>query len=256
MATVNRFDLLDEAPRKPKAQSKPKPKATPTNTRNQQDNRGGNGGHGGRRGGGRGGNKGGHGHQRPGRGREFDRHSGTGRGRDRSNKNSQFGWGGDGIDEYHKTGEAPAASTAEATPAVEGEAKAEEPVEPEDTSKTFEEFTAAKKAAYVATGRTIRSTRNADFEGRKAVAVKAKKDEGSSSKVVRKSSNKKNVLSLDQFAPAPQQQRERRDDRDRRDNRGGRGRGRGRQGGRGDRRQQRGGRVNISVNDNDFPTLG
>lgn len=271
--SVNRFDLLDDdTPRKPN-QSKQKPAKTTTNNNDRRDNR-----RGGKGQGNRGKGRGGHGQGRNRRDgnegdnrkraprREFDRRSGPNRVRDTNSKNSKFGWGGDGVDEYNKTGEVPADVVEDTPVEADGEKKAEEPAEPEDTSKTYDEYMEEKRKAYVQVDVKLREVSNEDFKG-VSKFKKLQKKEAPVAVVSHKKKNKtRNIISLDEFS-GPPKQRPQRDNRDNRDNRrgggrgrGGRGRGRGR--GRGNDRPRndrpRNNRnFNANLNDNQsFPTLG
>jgi len=289
--TVNRFDLLDnDTPRKPK--HKPtslaptrrndnrdrKPNHTTNDGNNNGNNRRGGRGRGRGRNGGRGGGHSGNGNgngQR--RGREFDRRSGTGRGRDTSNKNSQFGWGGDGTDEHAKNVETPTEepALAPAAEATEGDDKKAEttaaPAEPEEPpTKTYEEAMAEKKM--VQTDQAIRQATNADFNG-KAGRKLTRKVVEEKTFTRRTKKNTRNTVNLEQFSGVfsgnNNRGREGRDGRGRGRGRDGRGRGRGRgRGGHGrgrdsgrnqnqDQQQRRGGNRTVNISDDSsFPSLG
>lgn len=291
--SVNRFDLLDDEPRKTKKTPKPQsaaPAPERRNDRDRSDNRR-NGGHGrgrGRSGRGRGGRQGGRRDDptRERRGvRDYDRRSGTGRGnrvgRQENKGNNKFDWGGDGTDEFKKNPEGiaePVKETTTDTPVADETAEKTEAVveenqePPEPETKTYDQFMEEKRKAFVAVDISIRATANDEFKGKSVKSVKAAEKADlvvmaeitkGKKKNRKKGSGRSVPLSIDQFAAPPTSDRSRgRDDRGPR-GRGGRGRDRGN---RGDRYQGRGGNrggnnrqsqnAPVLADQSSFPSLG
>ncbi|KAI9295992.1 hypothetical protein K502DRAFT_329433 [Neoconidiobolus thromboides FSU 785] len=197
----------------------------------------------------------------PRRGREFDRHSGTGR---VDTEKAVENFVGKATENYDEATKDEASKDDAATPE-------ESPVEPEDNSKTLDEYYAELAAAKA--DKEEKEARKAnegtdDSKWKDGVVLKKADEDFFTGKGMKKAQKKEKVVSktfLDIEQKFNEPQREQRENRGPREQRGGRG---GQKGGRGNNRggnanrgNNRGGAKNaprpIPLNDqNAFPSLG